>query len=281
MERADVMPDQQDNHEAGSWVPFGHTYIGGFKIVTASRADLAAAMLADCLSARRTRQRPRLVFCANGHALSLRETSETYRSAVGQADVIHADGGFLVSLSRWIGEKKQIIERSATTDMIHDCAQVAAENNLSFYIFGGQEEVNSQCVIRLKEMYPSLRIAGRRNGYFDENEENEIVAEINKTQPDVLWVGLGKPYEQIFSVKWRGELNCAWVVTCGGCYNYITGHYARAPLLLQKIHMEWIFRAFSSKELLFRYLITSPHAVFISVKYHFLGNQHKESQDDT
>jgi len=261
------MPDEEDNHAAGSWVPFDHTHIGGCKILTASRSQLAAAMLADCLSARRTPQRPRLVFDANGHALSLRETSETYRSAVDQADVIHADGGFLVLLSRWIGGKKPIFERSATTDMIHDCAKVAAENNLSFYLFGGGEEVNAQCALRLNKIYPSLRIVGRRNGYFEKHDEQEIVNEINRVQPDILWVGLGKPSEQIFSAKYRNELKCRWIVTCGGCFNYITGHYARAPLFLQKIYMEWAFRALSGRKLFLRYLFTNPHAIFVIIKY--------------
>lgn len=271
MERIDAVPTEQPTDTAAAWVPFEQTNIGGFQIVTASRTELAAALVADCISAQKTVRRPRLVFDANGHALSLRETSKTYRSAVEKADVIHADGGFLVTVSRWLGQKR-ISERSATTDMIHDCAKVAAENNLSFFIFGGPEDVNHRCVSNLKEMYPSLRIVGRRSGYFESGEEDSIVAEINMAQPDILWVGLGKPLEQVFCARWRTELKCTWVITCGGCFNYISGHYKRAPMFMQENNIEWAFRAFSSKRLFLRYLFTNIHAIYVIVKYQIIRN---------
>jgi exopolysaccharide biosynthesis WecB/TagA/CpsF family protein len=271
MERIDAVLTEKATDAVARWVPFEQTNIGGFQIVTASRAELAAALLADCISAQKTVQRPRLVFDANGHALSLRETSKIYRSAVEKADIIHADGGFLVTLSRWMGQKR-ISERSATTDMIHDCAKVAAENNLSFYVFGGLEDVNHNCVLKLKEMYRSLRIVGRRSGYFEKDEEKDIIAEINTVQPDVLWVGLGKPLEQVFCARWRNGIKCTWIITCGGCFNYITGDYKRAPMFMQKIHMEWAFRAFSSRRLFVRYLFTNIHAIYILAKCQIIDN---------
>jgi N-acetylglucosaminyldiphosphoundecaprenol N-acetyl-beta-D-mannosaminyltransferase len=106
------------------WTELPTVRIGGMEIATASREQLAEAMVEDCLAFRRGGRRapPRLVFDANGHALSLRETDLDYRAAVDQADVIHADGGFLIPFSRLL-TATPIAERSATTDMIHDCAR--------------------------------------------------------------------------------------------------------------------------------------------------------------
>lgn len=207
----------------------------------------------------------KLVMDVNGHALSLARTSEAYRQAVSKADIIHADGGFIVSASKR-RKGAQIPERSGTTDMIHDFAQRFVQTGNTFYLLGGTEEVNAQCCERLLSMYPGLKIVGRRNGYFSEEEERSIIDDINRSGADVLWVGLGKPKEQFFSVKWQSELKVSWVITCGGCYNYITGDYKRAPQWMQNANLEWLHRlATNPRKLFWRYFVTNPHALFITL----------------
>lgn len=230
-----------------------------------SRAELANAMKEDCQKSKEpfASKRPRLVFDINGHALSLRQTDENYRASLEFADIIHADGGFLVTASKWL-TANPISERSTTTDLFHDFAQTAQQHKLSFYLLGATEEVNSECAAVLKNLYPDLKIAGRRHGYFTEADEPQIIEEINKAAPDLLWVGLGKPNEQIFSVRNVNKINAGWIITCGGCFNYVTGHYPRAPKWLQNLNMEWLFRMFTNPRTLFwRYLTTTPHALYL------------------
>lgn len=253
--------------ETDLWTPFQKCEIGGFHIVTASRAELAAAMVADCQATRPHRDKipPRLVFDANGQALSLRQTDPVYRRAVDQCDVVHADGGFLVTLSRLL-TKRPIAERSATTDMIHDFARQAAGNGITFYLLGGSDSINAEAARRLTARYQGLDIVGRHHGYFSQDEEAVLVGEINKTRPDVLWVGLGKPKEQNFSVKWKDRLAAGWLVTCGGCYNFITGDYPRAPTFMQQSNLEWLHRlATNPRKLFWRYLVTNPHALWLAL----------------
>ena len=181
---------------------------------------------------------------------------------IDEADVVHADGGFLVTASRWLTGKK-VAERSATTDMIHDFANGAGDK-MSFYLLGGSEKVNAETAQIMQKTYPSLRIAGRRNGYFSRDEEEAVIAEINAARPDILWVGLGKPLEQEFCLRVRDRLDVAWIITCGGCYNYITGDYPRAPEWMQRTNLEWVHRAATKpKQLLWRYLTTTPHALLV------------------
>ena len=60
--------------------------------------------------------------------------------------------------------------------------------------------------------------------------------------PDVIWVGLSVPLEYEFAVRNRGRLKAGWLVTCGGCFNFITGAYKRAPRWMQAIGLEWLHR---------------------------------------
>lgn len=248
-----------------NWPAMPTVVVGGIPLVTASRQELADAMVRDCLAARERPIRPRLVFDLNGHALSLRETDARYREAFDQGDILHADGGFLVTLSRQLAGVP-IAERSAATDLIHDFAARAAKDGLSFYLLGATEEVNAECARILVERYPGLRIVGRHDGFFSEAERPQIIAEINAAAPDVLWVGLGKPIEVPFAVANRDHLRAGWLVTCGGCFNYVTGAYSRAPEWMQKLNLEWLHRMVTNpRQLFWRYLTTNPHALYLGL----------------
>ncbi|MFK3844660.1 WecB/TagA/CpsF family glycosyltransferase [Stenotrophomonas sp. NPDC078853] len=249
---------------------------GDFQIACASRSDLVSLALTDCNN---ERPQPRLVFDANGHALSLARTNALYATLVAQADLIHADGGFLVTLSRWLG-LNAIPERSATTDMLHDFSQAFEGTPYSFYLLGSDEQVNSKCSDVLQRAYPTLNLAGRRNGFFASDEEEQIVSDINQSGADILWVGLGKPKEQEFCIRWRASLKVRWIITCGGCYNYVTGDYPRAPQWMQDWNVEWVHRLCTRPRALFmRYFITTPHALWIALTSHSRRDQkHLDTQ---
>ena len=244
---------------------FSKARFGDFDILCASRDDLVRVALRDC---EQDTGPAKLIFDANGHALSLARSNPSFGRLIRQADVIHADGGFLVTLSRIMG-MNPIPERSATTDMLLDFADAFQETGHSFYLFGSDEPVNSKCTSLLKEQFPGLEVAGRRNGFFTPEEERCIVEEINRSGASILWVGLGKPKEQDFCVRWRGELKPRWVITCGGCFNYVTGDYPRAPLWMQRFNIEWLHRLATRPRALFaRYLLTTPHALWIALTDH-------------
>jgi len=209
--------------------------------------------------------RPQLIFDANGQSLSLRETHEGYRSAVDQADMIHADGQFIVAASRF-RRGPSIPERSATTDMIHDAAKQAQIHGLRFMLVGGPPGLTQRTREALLKLYPGLKIVGCEHGYFSRLEEPALIRRINAAKPDIVWVGLGKPNEQIFCVRNREKIKCAWLITCGGCFHYITGDYRRAPLWMQSAGLEWLFRmASGSHSLRLRYIKTNPHAIYLAL----------------
>lgn len=239
---------------------------GDFAIDCVSRADLVEWCMYDIS---RTLAQPKLIMDINGHAISLAKTDENYRNLVKNADIIHADGGFLVTLSRWLCVNK-IPERSATTDMIHDFSLKFSTTGNSFYLLGATEEVNKLCYEKLIELYPGINIVGRHHGYFSTREEDEIVSEINALKPDIVWIGLGKPREQEIAVNWQKKLKGpTWLITCGGCYNYITGHYPRAPKWMQRRNLEWLHRlATNPRKLFWRYITTTPHAIIIALRQH-------------
>ena len=241
---------------------YGEVTVGGIKTARVGRDGLVRQMLADCLEARVTQTNPKLVFASNGHAIALAARDENFRESFSQADIIHADGQAVVFASRLTGAP--IPERSATTDFIHDAAALAARHGLRFFLLGATEEANAKTAEVLAARYPGVLIVGRRHGYFGEAEEEEICDEINLTKPDVIWVGLSVPLEYEFAVRNKARLKAGWLVTCGGCFNFVTGAYKRAPVWMQQASLEWLFRLVREpKRLFWRYAVTNPLAIFL------------------
>jgi N-acetylglucosaminyldiphosphoundecaprenol N-acetyl-beta-D-mannosaminyltransferase len=242
---------------------YSEVTVGGIATACLSRDGLARMMLQDCLDARQNPDRhPKLVFASNGHAIALAARDEVFRFIFEQADIIHADGQAAVFASRMTGTP--IPERSATTDFIHDAAEIGSRHGLRFFLLGATEEANAEAAHILAETYPGLQVVGRRHGYFSRDEEEEICDEINLTLPDVIWVGLSVPREYEFAVRNKTRLSAGWLVTCGGCYNFITGTYPRAPRWMQAAGLEWLFRlAIEPKRLFWRYAVTNPLAIFL------------------
>lgn len=236
--------------------------VGGIKTARLSRQGLVQAIASE-IRTRADRAPPKLLFDANGHALAMAIMNRSYLEDMKRADIIHADGEPLVIASRLL-TRSPIPERSATTDLFHDVARTAHADGVKFYLLGGSEEVNRECAIKMQQLYPSLEIVGRRDGYFSVGDEATVCDEINASGANVVWVGLGKPKEQAFCVRNRDRLNAAWLVTCGGCFNYVTGAYARAPEWMQKAGLEWVHRLITEpRKLGWRYLTTTPVALFL------------------
>jgi exopolysaccharide biosynthesis WecB/TagA/CpsF family protein len=237
---------------------------GGLRIACLSRADLVRLMVRECLEARRSRgTAPKLVFGANGQAISLAAQDAEFRRFHEIADHIHADGQPLVLMARLLASPP-IPERSPVTDFFHDAASAARERGLRFYLLGATEKNNAACADIMQARHPGLVIAGRRHGYFRPDEEAAICAEINAARADVVWVGLGIPREQAFCVRNRHRIRAGWLIAAGGCFNYVSGHYARAPRWMQLAGLEWLYRLWREPRRLFwRYATTNPHALYL------------------
>lgn len=243
--------------------------VAGWPHVALNRRDFARLMAHDCRLAREAeiKPAPKLAFSMNGQALSLAESDPSFNAAMKQADYIQADGQSLVFASRYLSPEP-LPERIATTDFFHDCAKVAQECRLSFYILGASEEQHQQAIVEIRRLYPNLRIVGHRNGYFKPEEEDELCRQIVSSDADVLWIGLGKPKEQLFAIRNLEKLQgVAWIKTCGGLFDFLSGKNQRAPMWMQRYGLEWLHRLMlDPKRLFWRYFVTNLHSTYLVLR---------------
>jgi len=239
--------------------------IGGLKIAVVDRDAAPRDMIV------RSRQRrstgPLYYTSANGEVIARTSADPALKALFSSADQIVADGQPLVTASRYLCAQA-LPERVATTDLFHDVAKLAELSGTTFYMLGASPVENDKALARVGELYPRLSIVGASHGYL-EGEALEIkLAEINALAPDILWLCLGVPREQIFYRDNASKLtNVGIVKTAGGLFDHIAGKTIRAPLWLQKAGFEWLWRLLMEPRRLFwRYVTTNPQAVWAMLR---------------
>jgi exopolysaccharide biosynthesis WecB/TagA/CpsF family protein len=246
---------------------FPRVVVGGLPVAALDRRETARLTISAALARRGRQGRCAFFTTVNGQVVSLCASRPDVKRLFGRADLISADGMSVVFASR-LGPGRGLPERVATTDAYHDAARLAVQRGISFYLLGGTEETNARAVERTAALYPALKIAGRRNGYFRPEEESRIADEINAAAPDILCVGLGVPQQQHFILRNLDRLTAVGLAkSCGGLFDFLAGRNKRAPRWMQRAGMEWAFRAWQEPgRLAVRYLTTNPHAAYWLVR---------------
>ncbi|MEL7028817.1 MAG: WecB/TagA/CpsF family glycosyltransferase [Pseudomonadota bacterium] len=255
--------------EAASALDVERVNVAGLPLARMTRDEQARYMVESWRAGRAaaTTPEPKIGVSINGHVISLYYSSPEFKAAVDQVDFLDADGMSVVFASRLFG-RGGLPERVATTDFFHDVARRAETAGMSFYFLGADEDQCRIATEQVRKMYPNLRIAGRRHGYFTEDEEAAICEEIVAAGTDLLWVGRGSPSQEQFAVRNRDRLKgVAWIKTCGGLFDFLSGKAQRAPQWMQDAGLEFVYRAWREpRRLLWRYITTSPHALYLMAK---------------
>jgi exopolysaccharide biosynthesis WecB/TagA/CpsF family protein len=241
--------------------------VGGMPISVLDRHGAAELMIRAAMT-RRRKGRPLYFTSVNGEAIARASRDPELSALFLAADQILADGQPLVIASRLLC-RVPLPERVATTDLVHDVARLAERVGASFYLFGSEEEENERAAVALRDAYPDLRIVGRCHGFLKGEALFAKLREINDLSPDIVWLGLGVPIEQQFVLDYSHLLpNVGVIKTSGGLFNHISGKNPRAPLWMQRLGFEWLWRTMMEPRRLFwRYLTTNPIAVYALLRY--------------
>lgn len=233
--------------------------VGGLPITVIDRAAEADLMIR---LARRRRPVPLFFTSANGEVIARTSSDPRQARLFALADQIVADGQPLVIASRFLCSER-LPERVATTDLFHDVAKLAEDTGTTFYLLGATEARNADAVAAARNAYPRLDIVGAAHGYLEGEALDAKLAEINALGPDILWLGLGVPREQIFFRDHGKKLgNVGLIKTAGGLFDHMAGKTRRAPMLVQRLGFEWLWRLLMEPRRLFwRYLTTNPRAL--------------------
>lgn len=205
-------------------------------------------------------QERRYVSVCNVHTVMECQQDKLMRQAVNGASIATPDGMPLVWLGR--AKSKRPVQRVYGPDLMLALCELAANKGYRQYFYGGAEGVPELLAQRLTERFPGLQVAGAYSPPFrplSDQENAEIADQINAACPDVIWVGLGTPKQDLWMAAHRGRLEAPVLIAVGAAFDFHTGRKEQAPSWMQRSGLEWLFRLLSEpRRLAKRYLVYNP-----------------------
>lgn len=203
------------------------------------------------------RSRPRTIAVTGMHGVMEARHDEKFKAALESSDAIVPDGMPLIWLGRYRGLKLK--RRVYGPELMLAFCEQGANRNYRHYFYGAAPGVAETLVSVLKRKFPGLQVAGTMSPPFrplTEEEDERIVATINSMNPDVLWIGLGTPKQEIWMNAHRPRLRVPVIVTVGAAFDINAGLKEQAPEWMREHGFEWLFRLLQEpKRLWKRYIV--------------------------
>ena len=159
------------------------------------------------------------------------------------------------------------VERIPGVDFAKRLLIESALNNIPVAIIGAKEEIITKAIENLQNEINGLNIVYYHNGYFDNDEE--IYNELNLKSPRLILVAMGSPRQERFISNAKKVLKPALMIGIGGSLDVWSGSVKRAPLILQKIGLEWLYRTITQPSRVKRIFPTLPLFLIRSFNYKF------------
>lgn len=205
-------------------------------------------------------QRCRMMVVTGFHGLSQAHRDPNFHRILKGADLWVPDGIAPVLVARMRGHKEAW--RTPGMDVMKNFLSLANEKGYSSFFYGDTEDTLARLRQNLERDYPNHRIAGTYSPPFrplSEDEDKEIVQMINDARPDVVWVGLGLPKQEIWVHEHKGQLNAKAAIGVGAAFGFLAGKVKRCPDWLGNRGLEWIYRfVLEPRKLWRRDLIDGP-----------------------
>ncbi|MCL6730131.1 WecB/TagA/CpsF family glycosyltransferase [Sphingomonas hankyongi] len=123
------------------------------------------------------------------------------------------------------------------------------------FLLGSTAEVLADALRSLSALFPHLNLCGSLHGFFQEDQNQPIADQIRKSAADLVLVGMGQPRQELWAVR-HGVSTGATLLCIGAYLDFAAGRFSRAPAILRKLRLEWLFRlALEPRRLWRRYLV--------------------------
>jgi len=155
-----------------------------------------------------------------------------------QADAGICDGVGVSLASRILNGRS--IPRCTGCDLFLKLIELAAERGWGVFLLGASPQSNQGAAQKLQERYPGLRIVGRQDGFF--KDDQAVIRQINDSGADLLFVAMGTPRQEKWIRRHRGQIQASFCMGVGGSFDVASGTARRAPKLMQWMGTEFLYQ---------------------------------------
>ncbi|HZU70199.1 MAG TPA: WecB/TagA/CpsF family glycosyltransferase [Ktedonobacteraceae bacterium] len=224
--------------------PLASTYVLGVRVDRLSQQQ-ALDVIERLIALRRASNNTlscRQVITVNTEFVMAAQRNKLFRKAINSAALVIADGIGVVWATHYIGCPTP--ERITGTDTLVALARGCAKAGYRLYLLGAAPGVAELAAARLQELAPVLEIAGTYAGSPAVSEEDAIIERIRAARADVLCVAYGAPAQDLWIYRNLERLPVAVAMGVGGAFDFLSGRQRRAPLIMQRMGLEWLYRLY-------------------------------------
>lgn len=211
------------------------------------------------------RRRPVQHVVVNVAKLVAAQRDAELRRIIRHCALVNADGQPVVWAARLLGQ--YLPERVAGIDLMLRLVEEAPRRAWRIYCLGARPEIVAKTVETFRARHPGLQVAGWRDGYFREDEEEDVAREIARCRADILFVAISSPKKERFLAQWLDTMQAPFTMGVGGSFDVVAGKVRRAPRWMQRCGLEWLFRLLSEPRRMWkRYLVTNTVFLWMLLK---------------
>jgi N-acetylglucosaminyldiphosphoundecaprenol N-acetyl-beta-D-mannosaminyltransferase len=205
---------------------------------------------------------PRILAFVNAHAMNLCAINDAFSGAVVGADVVLRDGVGMALLYRRLHLNPGLNMNG--TDLIPKV--IERFRGRSVAIWGTTEPFLSRAAARCKSEF-GVHVVSAENGFETFDHYLDLT---NKLKPELIVLGMGMPKQEELALRLRSAVGNAPLIVCGGAIlDFLGRKVVRAPLWIQRIGMEWLYRFCCEPKRLFkRYVLGNPAFVLRLIGWH-------------
>lgn len=167
-----------------------------------------------------------------------------FKNFTSENSIIIPDGIGTIVSSKIVGQPVE--EKIAGIELMDELLKKYEKEGKSVYLLGAVQSTLEECILKIKNKYPKINIAGSHNGFFKLNDCMDIVEDIKNSGAHALFVAMGCPRQEIFISDNMDKLPCKVYMGVGGSFDVFAGKVQRAPKWMINMGLEWLYRV--SKE---------------------------------
>ena len=185
-------------------------------------------------------QKPAYIVTANAEITYMAQNDPKMQQIINEADIVTADGSGVVWAANELG--KPLKERVTGIDLVYALCAASALKGWKIYLLGAADDIAVQAGEKLTAKY-HCQIVGTHNGFLKDPAVNEeVLEELQNKAPQIVLVGMGAPRQEYWITEHMRQLPPAVYMGVGGSFDVISGNLKRAPIWVQKMSLEWLYR---------------------------------------
>jgi N-acetylglucosaminyldiphosphoundecaprenol N-acetyl-beta-D-mannosaminyltransferase len=181
-----------------------------------------------------------LVATVNPEFVMRARRDENFKRVLNSAALCLADGIGVVWAVRRRGCRDQ--QRVAGSDLVPRLAELCVRRGWRPFFLGARPGVAEQAARHLEVRVPGLQVAGCHSGSPWPQDDEESLSRIERSGADLLLVAYGHPRQELWIDRTRDRLKVRVAVGVGGAFDFLAGRRRRAPLVVRRAHLEWLWR---------------------------------------